>query len=90
MTDTYAAIAAAAASQSLRSRVAACAAQQGVTEPESWAYRTCWAWAAAPGWGAAWASAQAAGSPDPGADEAVISDAMVLSQTQALLGTTGT
>jgi hypothetical protein len=39
----------------------------------------------APGWADAWASAEAASNPDPGRDEAVITDAQILSQVQAVL-----
>lgn len=72
-------------SGSLRRRVTACAAQEGETDPETWAWQTRWQWAAAPGWGDAFASAEAAGNPDPGADEAVITDAMILGQVQTML-----
>jgi hypothetical protein len=46
-------------------------------------------WAAAPGWDAAWESSLA-GHPDdefwdPGQDEAVITDGMILSQVQAMV-----
>lgn len=49
-------------------------------------------WAAAPGWDAAWESAKVSHPPedgeppyDPGADEAVVTDSMILSQIQAML-----
>lgn len=85
-----------AASASMFSRVAQCAAQQGEKYPDDWTNINRRIWAAAPGWEDAWASAQAAheGDPappigetayDPGADEAVITDAMILAQVQAML-----
>jgi hypothetical protein len=76
-------------------RVAQCAAQQGEADPDGWAQTNRRVWAAAPGWDAAWASAQASHPPgtpdapaewyDPGADEAVITDEMILSQIQSML-----
>jgi len=85
-----------AASGSMFSRVAQCAAQQGVPDPDDWTHINRRIWSAAPGWDDAWASAQAAhegdpspgpGDPvyDPGADNAVITDAMILSQVQSML-----
>lgn len=71
-------------SGSLRRRVAACAAQEGEADPDAWAWNTRWEWAAAPGWGDAFASAEASGNPDPGADEAVITDAQILTQVQIM------
>lgn len=45
-------------------------------------------WAASPGWEAAWASAKVTHPEpeyDPGTDEGVITDGMILSQVQAML-----
>jgi hypothetical protein len=86
MADTYLDIADAGDSLSLQRRVAACAAQQAVAgDPYQWAVTNRLGWASAPGWGAAWASAVAGGVPDPGADPAVITDAMILSQVQSMV-----
>lgn len=84
-----------AANSSMLSRVAQCAAQQGVTNADDWTNVNKRTWAAAPGWDAAWASAKASHPPptdpglavpyDPGADEAVITDAQILSQVQSML-----
>jgi len=74
----------------LFNRVAQCAAQQEVPQPDQWTNDNRRAWAASPGWDAAWESAMAAHPPatepdyDPGKDEAVITDAMILSEVQAL------
>lgn len=77
----------------LFSRVAQCAATEGESDPEAWTSENRRAWAAAPGWDEAWASAQASHPPDPenpdsqydpGADEAVITDPMILSQVQSM------
>lgn len=74
-----------AASGSLWRRVTACAWQENVTTaPGEWASASMWRLAVQPGWDAAWASAVAAGTPDPGDDEAVITDEAILSAVQAL------
>lgn len=72
----------------LTRREAACYAQEpgGTEEPNAWALANGLALAAQPGWDAAWSSALAAGVQTPGRDEAVISDAMILSGVQAVLG----
>ena len=54
-------------------------------DPGQWAATYRWHLVSAPGWDEAWASAEAAGNPDPGRDEAVITDAQILSQTQAVI-----
>ena len=76
-----------AVAAALDGRVAACAAQQGSTEPEHWAYVNAYIWAASPGWAAAWDSAVASGVAEPGKDPAVIQDSMILSQVQGMLAT---
>ena len=87
MTDTYNAIADVADSGSLARRVAASAAQEGTPgDVAAWAYERRYVYAAAPGWGEAYAYAADTGNADPGADEAVITDAMILSQVQAMIG----
>jgi len=77
-----------AANGSMLARVAQCAAQQGETDPDAWAFTHRRTWASSPGWDEAWASAQASHPDDqtydPGADEAVITDQMILSEVQAL------
>jgi len=76
----------------LMSRLSAAAAQEQAggavldpTDPEPWALDNRWALCAAPGWADAWASAAAAGNPDPGLDPGVITDGMILSQVQAVI-----
>jgi hypothetical protein len=69
----------------LRYRITACAAQENVQTPDAWAYSHALKLAASPGWEAAWASALAAGNPNPGKDEAVISDGQILAAVQLLL-----
>jgi DsbC/DsbD-like thiol-disulfide interchange protein len=83
---SYLTIAAIAEDTSMRRRIAACAAVEGVQDAETWAYRNSLNVAAQPGWAAAWESAGAAGNLDPGSDPAVITDGMILSAVQALSG----
>jgi hypothetical protein len=73
----------------MRLRVASAAAQEGCAtesgiDPDEWTFQWRRVWAAAPGWSDAWESAAAAGVADPGSDPAVITDAMILSQLQAM------
>jgi hypothetical protein len=68
----------------LQRRLIACAATEGEADPETWVATHRWTLCAAPGWADAWASAEAAGSVDPGVDDAVITDPMILSEVQAL------
>jgi hypothetical protein len=75
--------------QSMTSRVAQAAAQEGKGDnADGWTFTNRRYWAAAPGWSEAWESARASHPDDdeydPGADEAVITDQMILSQVQAM------
>lgn len=69
----------------LRSRITACAAQEGVPVPDAWAYSNALRIAASPGWSAAWSSAIASSNPNPGKDETVITDGMILAAVQERL-----
>lgn len=66
----------------------AAASEQFTTDPNSWASIHARTWAAAPGWDAAWESALVAHGDDPeydpGTDEAVITDQMILSEVQTI------
>jgi len=83
------------ANVAMNNRVAQCAASEGITNPDEWTQAYKREWSAAPGWDAAWASAQASHPPDtdalnnydPGKDEAVITDQMILSQVQSMPAT---
>jgi hypothetical protein len=67
-------------------RVTACAAAEGMADPVQWAADNQYLWAAAPGWSDAWEYALAANpEDDPGKNEAVITDGMILAQVQALV-----
>lgn len=78
-----------AANTAMNQRLAQCAAQEGMRDnPDAWAQINSRTWAASPGWDAAWESALVAHPEedyDPGADEAVITDSMILSQVQLML-----
>jgi hypothetical protein len=68
----------------LRRRVTACAALEGIPEPEAWAYAHRWELSAQPGWDAAYEYAINAEVERPGADAAVISDQQILAAVQTL------
>jgi hypothetical protein len=69
-------------------RLAQAAATEGFGEPDSWASNNRRVWASQPGWDAAWESAYASHPDDPGydpgTDEAVITDGMILSAVQSI------
>lgn len=67
----------------LMNRVTACCAQEGADNPPSVAGDLIWDVCTATDIEAAYASALAANNPNPGADETVITDAMILSAVQA-------
>lgn len=74
-------------SPAMRNRIAQAAAQEGLSsDPDSWAFNLRRTWASAPGWDEAWESYRVSnpGVEDPGANEAVITDAMILAQVQAM------
>lgn len=76
-------------------RIAACAASEGIVDrPESWADDRRIRFMASPGWSEAYASAQATRDqwdgegvqpPQPGENEAAITDGMILSAVQAVI-----
>jgi hypothetical protein len=66
-------------------RLTAACAQEGNDNPTLTAQQLIWAVSAAADIEAAYASALAADNPDPGGDESVITDQMILSAVQANL-----
>lgn len=74
-----------AGDQTILARVTACAATEGVTDPQGWAYQRQWELSAQPGWVDAYASAVASGDSEPGANEAAITDGMILSAVQSII-----
>ena len=93
---SYNHIAQAAQDVNLRLRVAACiSTQTGFVWPErvtnhpiALADSLQWELCGSPGWGDAYAYAVANEIENPGADESVITDAMILSAVQSVLGIT--
>jgi hypothetical protein len=82
---SYATIAAMTANGSLIQRLTAAAAEEEKSVPYSqWVMDHIWDLAATPGWAAAWESALAGGVADPGADESVITDGMILAAVQPM------
>jgi hypothetical protein len=69
-------------------RVAQAAASEGIADADIWTNDNRRYWSAAPGWDEAWESAYASHPDepqyDPGSDEAVITDGMILSQIQSM------
>lgn len=80
---SYATIQKCANDSAFSGRVMACAAQEGAADPNSAVWKLIWPVSARSDIEAAYASALAAGNPNPGGDEAVISDQMILSAVQA-------
>jgi hypothetical protein len=66
-------------------RAAACAATEGILEPETWAWKRQWQFSAQPGWDEAYSYAISASVENPGAQENVITDSMILSAVQAII-----
>lgn len=85
----YADIVQMAQSQSLIGRIAACAAAEGVANPQEWAWNNAWQFAASPGWSDSWAYATNIATmnenPDTGARNDVITDPTILATVQALI-----
>ncbi|WP_336651619.1 MULTISPECIES: hypothetical protein [unclassified Leucobacter] len=73
----------------LRRRVTACAAMEGVPDPDGWAYQNRWVLSAQPGWVEAYAYARSAGTGAAGRDPAVVTDGMILAAVQSLTGGDG-
>jgi hypothetical protein len=65
-------------------RVIACAATQNIAQPERWVTEHKWELSAQPGWDEAYAYAIDTKVSHPGAQIAVISDAMILAGVQAI------
>jgi len=82
---SYSTISKCANDQALRARVTAAAAQEGATDPGSAMYQLIWPVSVASDVEAAYASALAAANPNPGGDETVITDAMLLAHIQAAM-----
>jgi hypothetical protein len=78
-----------AGNTSMVNRLSQAAAEEGMgTDGDAFVWTNRRIWASAPGWDDAWESARASHPDepeyDPGADEAVITDGMILSQVQSM------
>lgn len=81
---SYATITVCANDEAFQGRLTAAAAQEGWADPPTAMFRDLrWPVSAKPDIEAAYASALAADNPDPGGDESVITDGMILSAVQA-------
>lgn len=67
-------------------RVTACAAMEGVLNPSAWVNEHAWQLSAQPGWVEAYKHAVDSGDGKPGANEAAVTDGMILAAVQRLLG----
>jgi hypothetical protein len=67
-------------------RIVACAASLQIKNPTQWVWDIQWVWSAQPGWDDAYAYAIAAKNDNPGLDEGVISDGMILSAVTVVMG----
>jgi len=83
-----------ASSTAMLNRVAQAAAEENLgSDPDRWTYENRRDWASAPGWDDAWESYKVGNPPtgepgevyDPGLDEGVITDGMILSQVQSMI-----
>jgi hypothetical protein len=75
-------------SSSLMSRIAACAASEGIPDPQTWVAMRKWEFASQPGWDDDWSYAEDTATvnqnPDTGARDDVINDGKILTAVQAL------
>lgn len=75
-------------SGSLMSRITACAAMEGIENPQDWVMARMWMFAAQPGWAEDWDYARDTytleKNPDTGVRPDVISDTDILAAVQAL------
>lgn len=84
---SFATIATSARDSSLQDRITACAAQEGAADPPGAMSQLIWPVITSADIEAAYAFALAGGNPDPGGDETVITDQMILSAVQAHMAT---
>lgn len=70
----------------LLDRVTACAVLEGVTGADQWVRENAWLLSAQPGWVDAYKYAIDSGDDQPGANEGAVTDGMILSAVQTLLG----
>lgn len=68
----------------ITTRVTACAAREGENDPRRFALENKWKLSAQPGWDEAYSYAIDTGVANPGNEEGVINDAMILAAVQLL------
>jgi len=73
--------------QNIIQRITACASTQGIRDPQQWAWSRAWEFSAEPGWDDAYSYALNVGKTEPGNEEGVITDGMILASVQALRAT---
>lgn len=86
MADNYWSIALVQQDSDLQQREIACAQVEGIPDATHWVLTRSWDYAAQPTWGEKYQYALDTGNQRPGMDDAVITDADILSATQALRG----
>jgi hypothetical protein len=82
---TYNTIATMAEDYALNRRIVAAVAEEDLSNPTYWTSLWHWTVVSQPGWAAAWESAVASGVTDPGYNETVITDGMILSAVQYVI-----
>ena len=68
----------------LQQRLIACAAQEGIDNPEQWVTERRWTWATQPGWADAYHPAIISYIDRPGLRPGAIQDSMILAAVQAV------
>lgn len=84
MADKYWSIALVQQDGDLQRRIIACASKEGIPDPEYWTMSHSWDYASQPGWGEKYQYAMDTANPSPGKDDAVITDADILTTVQLL------
>jgi hypothetical protein len=76
--------------QDVLERVTACAASLGIKNPTEWVWSIQWVWSAQAGWDQAYSDALTAGKSQPGLDEDIITDEMILIAVNGVLASVTT
>lgn len=81
---SYGSMAQMAQDYQLRQRLYACAGQEGIADPTSWVDSNIWQIVCNTEFDTAYFYAKGINNPNPGSDETVITDAMILAHIQPL------
>ena len=84
MADNYWSVSLVKNDSDLQARVISCAALENIPDPEFWAMSHAWDYASQPTWGEKYQYALDTNNPAPGQDDAVITDADILSAVQQI------